>query len=144
MRLNPLSAAASLLLCSSLTAQFASAADVLKTDGIQTCMDDAEIKVEKVNVTYDRTTQKVTFDAAGSSLKVQEVMASLKVTAYGKEVYNNEFDPCDKDTKVEQLCPGMPNPLRGLYVRLQLTQLQYPRAILLPKVIKPSPKNIAT
>lgn len=106
MWINPLSAS-SLLLCISFTAQLVSAADVLKTNGFSPCVQNAEIKVDKVDVTYDRTTQKVTFDAAGSSLKIQEVLATLKVTAYGNEVYNNEFDPCDKDTKVDQLCPGM-------------------------------------
>lgn len=110
MRINPLSssraAATSLLLCASLTAQLASANDILKTSGITTCIHDAEIKVDKVDVTYDRGKQTVTFDAAGSSMKIQEVMATLKVTAYGNEVYNNEFDPCDEDTKVEQLCPS--------------------------------------
>ncbi|KAK2762807.1 hypothetical protein FQN54_000982 [Arachnomyces sp. PD_36] len=94
-----------LLLCASLTAHLVSANDVLKTNGFAPCITDADIKVDKVDVTYDRTTQKVTFDAAGSSLKIQKVMANLRVTAYGKEVYNNEFDPCAEDTKVDQLCP---------------------------------------
>lgn len=58
-----------------------------------------------MNVKYDRSTNKVTFDLAGSSEKVQEVKAVLTVTAYGKEVYRNEFDPCVQN--ITQLCPRM-------------------------------------
>lgn len=58
-----------------------------------------------MNVKYDRSTNLVTFDIAGSSLKEQKVKAVLTVTAYGKEVYRNEFDPCDKN--MTQLCPRM-------------------------------------
>lgn len=52
---------------------------------------------------YDRSTNLVTFDLAGSSQRQQEVTAILTVTAYGKEVYRNEFDPCQKN--LTQLCP---------------------------------------
>ena len=42
---------------------------------------------------------------AGSSEKEQNVTAFLSVTAYGKNVYSNKFNPCSDDTFVEQLCP---------------------------------------
>ncbi|EKG21158.1 hypothetical protein MPH_01514 [Macrophomina phaseolina MS6] len=58
-----------------------------------------------MDVTYNRNTNKVVFDVAGSSSKEQKVMASLSVSAYGKEVYSKSFNPCDEDNKVDQLCP---------------------------------------
>lgn len=58
-----------------------------------------------MNVKYDRSTNRVTFDLAGSSTTQQRVKAVLTVTAYGKEVYRNEFDPCEKN--MTQLCPRM-------------------------------------
>lgn len=57
-----------------------------------------------MNIQYDRKTNDVTFDLAGISAREQYVMAELKVTAYGKEVYTETFDPCEKDIKL--LCPS--------------------------------------
>lgn len=68
-------------------------------------MNDAEITVQNLNIQYDRQTKQVTFDVAGTSAKEQKVTASLHVSAYGKDVYQKEFNPCDKDSLVEQLCP---------------------------------------
>ena len=109
MRINLFSSssAATLLAWTTLTAPLVAANDILKTNGFSSCIDDAKIKIEKVDVTYDRTTQKVKFDVAGTSLEIQKVMATLKVSAYGNEVYANEFDPCDEATRVDQLCPSM-------------------------------------
>lgn len=82
------------------------AGDVLQTTGFSSCGSDADIQVQKMNIKYDKSTQLVVFDVAGTSNKVQEVTASLVVTAYGQQVYEKSFDPCDAATKVEQLCPG--------------------------------------
>jgi hypothetical protein len=82
-------------------------ADVLKTNGYSSCQDNADITVNKLDMEFDKTTKKITFDVSGSSQKEQKVMATLVVMAYGKEVYKNEFNPCDSDTKMDQLCPGM-------------------------------------
>ncbi len=81
-------------------------ADILKTSGFTTCLDKSTITVDKLDVQYDRSGNTVTFDVAGSSAKEQNVTASLIVTAYGKQVYQKDFDPCAEDTKVQQLCPG--------------------------------------
>ena len=81
-------------------------ADVLKTSGFTTCLASSAITVNKLDVQYDRTVNTVTFDVAGSSSKEQNVTASLTVTAYGKQVYQKDFDPCAENTKVPQLCPG--------------------------------------
>ncbi|EER24005.1 hypothetical protein D8B26_002173 [Coccidioides posadasii str. Silveira] len=80
------------------------AGDVLKTNGFLTCLDDADIKVERLDISFDRSTNRITFDVAGSSSKEQEVTASLVVNAYGQR-FTQEFDPCDEKTKVDQLCP---------------------------------------
>ena len=82
-------------------------ADILRTDGFSTCLDSKDVKVERIEIQYDRRTKELTFDLAGSSAKEQNVTASLDVSAYGQDVYQRDFDPCDGETFVEQLCPGM-------------------------------------
>ena len=79
--------------------------DVLKTSGFTTCIDDSAITVQRLNISFNRATNEIVFDIAGTSAKEQKVMASLSVSAYGKEVYSKEFNPCDAGTKVDQLCP---------------------------------------
>jgi hypothetical protein len=79
--------------------------DVLKTNGYANCQENSDIKVNKLNLEFDRTTKKIKFDVSGSSAKVQKVMATLVVNAYGQEVYKNSFNPCDENTKMDQLCP---------------------------------------
>ena len=81
--------------------------DILRTNGFSTCLDSRDIKAERIRIQYDRTTKVLAFDLAGSSAKTQNVTASLDVSAYGQEVYQRDFDPCDSETFVEQLCPGM-------------------------------------
>lgn len=82
-------------------------ADILKTNGFTNCNDgNSTIEVRNVDIQFDKSTNEVTFDVAGSSAKEQEVTAELIVTAYGIQVYSQSFDPCAEDTKVDQLCPG--------------------------------------
>jgi azurin len=82
------------------------AADILKTEGFSSCLDNAQIKVNRMDIQYDRASNQVTFDVAGTSEKEQKVIATLVVSAYGKEIYKKEFDPCDEASKVDELCPG--------------------------------------
>jgi len=78
--------------------------DILTTDGFSTCMDNTgDLIVQKFNIQYDRSNMTVTFDVAGMSKKSQKVQAYLVVTAYGKNVYENSFDPCEQN--VDFLCP---------------------------------------
>lgn len=79
--------------------------DILKTSGFTNCVADSTIKVDKVNIRYNNDNKTVMFDVAGSSTKDQNVSAVLDVKAYGKSIYSNSFNPCDKDTFVERLCP---------------------------------------
>ncbi|KAL9603964.1 MAG: hypothetical protein Q9179_002026 [Wetmoreana sp. 5 TL-2023] len=79
--------------------------DILKTSGFTSCLDNSDIKVTNLDVQYDRSKKTVSFDVAGTSAKVQNVTALLTVSAYGKEVYNKDFNPCDSATAVAQLCP---------------------------------------
>ena len=83
------------------------AADILTSSGFANCNPNADIRVNHANITFDRTTGTVYFDVSGTSTKVQNVSAELVVTAYGKEVYNNVFDPCKQ--QIKQLCPGKPH-----------------------------------
>jgi hypothetical protein len=83
------------------------AGDILKTNGFTNCNDgDSTIQVKNVDISFDKSNNEVTFDVAGSSATEQEVTAELIVTAYGIQVYTKSFDPCDSETKVDQLCPG--------------------------------------
>lgn len=82
-------------------------ADVISTNGFSSCSSGGStITVENLDISFDRTTNKITFDVAGKSDVEQDVTASLIVQAYGVNVYNQTFDPCAEDTKVDQLCPG--------------------------------------
>ncbi|KAF2661696.1 TRP-domain-containing protein [Lophiostoma macrostomum CBS 122681] len=81
------------------------AGSILKTNGYSSCQDNSDIKVNKLDLEFDKDTKKIVFDVSGSSGVEQKVMATLRVNAYGKEVYKNTFNPCDDSTKVAQLCP---------------------------------------
>lgn len=80
--------------------------DTLSTKGFSLCMQNSDISVQKLDVSYSKSTQQVVFDVAGSSAKEQYVTASLVVTAYGNEIYTKTFDPCGTEIHVDQLCPG--------------------------------------
>lgn len=79
--------------------------DILKTVGFNTCEQDAQVSVQKADITYNNADKTVTFDVAGTSNQVQNVTAHLTVTAYGANIYENTFNPCDAGTFVKQLCP---------------------------------------
>jgi ML-like domain len=96
------------LLASSALLPSVLGADILKTDGFTNCNNgNSTINVKNVDIQFDRNTNEITFDVAGSSSREQDVTAELIVTAYGVNVYSQSFDPCAEDTKVDQLCPGM-------------------------------------
>lgn len=83
------------------------AGDVLQTNGFSSCLDGpSDIVVNKLDIKFDRSIKKVVFDVSGTNEKSQKVMATLTVAAYGRNVYNRTFNPCDGDVKVDQLCPG--------------------------------------
>ncbi|KAL2404133.1 TRP-like ion channel protein flc1 [Exophiala dermatitidis] len=86
--------------------QYTLATDILKTDGFSDCNNGTStVKVNHVDISFDRSTNEIQFDVSGTSTEVQNVTAELVVTAYGVQVYEKEFDPCDDSTKVDQLCP---------------------------------------
>ena len=95
------------LLASTALLRSVHADTTLSTDGFSDCGGDSTIKVNKVDISFDKETNKVSFDVQGDSEKEQEVIASLVVTAYGIKVFEKDFDPCSDATKVEQLCPRM-------------------------------------
>lgn len=115
------------------------AADILKTNGFSSCLDgQGDIKVNKLNIEFDRSTKKVTFDVSGTNEVEQKVMATLTVNAYGRELYNKEFDPCSGEYKVDQLCPGTYMPalrLLLLYANVQ----QFPRVPLVHRASRAFP-----
>ncbi|KJX98820.1 Transient receptor potential (TRP) domain containing protein [Zymoseptoria brevis] len=77
--------------------------DVLTTNGFSLCSTSSSIHVDKLDATYDRNSKVITFDVAGSSTESQKVTLHLTVTAYGKQVYERDFDPCHLN--MEQMCP---------------------------------------
>ncbi|KAI5269129.1 TRP-domain-containing protein [Aureobasidium subglaciale] len=79
--------------------------DILSTQGYTLCSTNPTIKVEALDIQYDRSTNQVVFNVAGSSSQSQNVQAKVVVTAYGRTVYGKTFNPCASDTYVEQLCP---------------------------------------
>ncbi|KAF2402466.1 TRP-domain-containing protein [Trichodelitschia bisporula] len=104
VRWRPSNLLASLLILGALPVGVLSG-DVLETSGFSTCGGVADITVQRMNIQYNRNTNKIVFDVAGTSSRQQKVKASLTVTAYGKEVYSNHFDPCQEGAKIDQLCP---------------------------------------
>ncbi|KAG7125027.1 Flavin carrier protein 1 like [Verticillium longisporum] len=95
-----------LLLLAATLISTAAADEILSTVGFTTCgPSNADVKVNKADITYNNADKTVVFDVSGTSTKVQNVTAELKVTAYGNEIYSNKFNPCDSSTFVEQLCP---------------------------------------
>ncbi|QGA13664.1 hypothetical protein EYB26_001314 [Talaromyces marneffei] len=81
------------------------AGNVLKTNGYSLCSTNATIRVNNFNVEYDQNSNNVVFDVSGTSDKVQNVTVSLVVSAYGKQVYEKDFNPCDAGSAVPELCP---------------------------------------
>jgi hypothetical protein len=81
--------------------------DILVTSGFDNCNNNSDITVDNVDIRYNNADKTVTFDVAGSSAKRQNVTAKLTVTAFGQDLYSNEFNPCAAATFVSQLCPGM-------------------------------------
>ncbi|KAK3116192.1 hypothetical protein LTR53_003686 [Teratosphaeriaceae sp. CCFEE 6253] len=77
--------------------------NLLSTTGFSSCMNNGTVQVKKLDVSYDKDTRVLTFDVAGSSDIVQNVTATLLVSAYGKQVYTKEFNPCD--TGMPEMCP---------------------------------------
>ncbi|ATY58978.1 DUF907 domain [Cordyceps militaris] len=93
------------LFTSVLLATGAMAADILTTSGFSDCGSDATIKVDKVDITYNNADKTVVFDVSGTSTREQNVTAHLSVSAYGNQIYERSFNPCDDATFVQQLCP---------------------------------------
>jgi hypothetical protein len=102
---QPLRRLLPLLLLSTLPVRVL-AGDLLSSAGYSMCLDDPNIQVERLNVTYNRDSRLITFDVAGKSTVELKVTVDLVVTAYGKEVYTRSFDPCDvHDINMPQICP---------------------------------------
>ncbi|KAI8964395.1 TRP-domain-containing protein [Daldinia sp. FL1419] len=80
--------------------------DVLVTTGFTNCEESSNIRVQKVDISYNNGDKTVVFDVAGLSNKQQNVTASLEITAYGQSVYTNDFNPCNETTYIEELCPA--------------------------------------
>jgi hypothetical protein len=78
---------------------------ILKTSGFTTCAEDSTIVVDRIDISYNNDNKTVIFDISGASKAEQNVSAFLDVTAYGQDIYQRTFNPCDDSTFVAQLCP---------------------------------------
>jgi hypothetical protein len=81
------------------------AEDVLKTVSFRACGNNTDITVNRADISFNAETKVISFDVSGSSAREQNVTAVLQVSAYGNDIFSNEFNPCDRGTFVEQLCP---------------------------------------
>ncbi|KAI1481966.1 TRP-domain-containing protein [Daldinia eschscholtzii] len=79
--------------------------DVLVTSGFNNCQSYSDIRVQKVDIAFNNADKTVVFDVAGSSDEERNITASLSVTAYGKDIYTKNFNPCSDDTYIQKLCP---------------------------------------
>lgn len=79
--------------------------NILKMSGFNNCGGESDIKVERVEISFNNDKKLLTFDVAGTNGKAQNVSANLDVTAYGSSVFKYSFNPCADDTFIEQLCP---------------------------------------
>ena len=113
--------------------------DVLSSSGFTNCDQNADIKVNSADVQFDRASGVVTFSVSGTSTKQQEVKASLVVTAYGNQVFEKDFNPCDDATKVDELCPG--KNFSYATVKRLLRVRQYQRVPSLPTAHKKYPPS---
>ncbi|KAK2750646.1 hypothetical protein FQN57_002717 [Myotisia sp. PD_48] len=80
------------------------ASDILKNQGFRVCLDNSDIKVERMELEFDRASKSIKFDVAGSSTKQVNVTAVIEIVAYGMS-FDYSFNPCDEKTFVAQLCP---------------------------------------
>ncbi|KAG5985100.1 hypothetical protein E4U55_001604 [Claviceps digitariae] len=78
---------------------------ILWTNGFSDCGSDPSMKMDKIDISYNNDNKTVSFDLVGVSTKQRNVTAILNVSAYGNTVYSNTFNPCDKATFFERLCP---------------------------------------
>ncbi|EAW13795.1 transient receptor potential ion channel family protein [Aspergillus clavatus NRRL 1] len=81
------------------------AVDTISTDYVSTCLTNSDIQVQQLKIAYTRSTRIVDFTFHATSQRIQNVTASLTVTAYGRQVYTKDFNPCSSDNYVERLCP---------------------------------------
>ncbi|KAL9080989.1 MAG: hypothetical protein Q9157_000399 [Trypethelium eluteriae] len=95
----------SLFFLSALPSVVLGDSQILSTAGFTNCLNNGSINVTQMNVVYNHATNAIDFDVAGTSASEQKVNATLTFTAYGKQVYSKDFDPCDPSTLVQQLCP---------------------------------------
>ncbi|KAF7542806.1 hypothetical protein G7Z17_g11254 [Cylindrodendrum hubeiense] len=79
--------------------------NVLETTGYTDCGSVEGMSVNALDMKYDEGSQMVVFNLAGTSDKQRNVSATLAVVAYGKTVYETEFNPCKLATYIPQLCP---------------------------------------
>lgn len=115
------------LLASSFLVTRTLAADTISTNDVSTCLTGSDIEVNELSVTYTRSTREVVFNLDGTSKKVQNVTASLTVTAYGNQVYSKDFNPCDSNNYVAQLCPGKCHSSAEVTFQYPLTEMDSPR-----------------
>ncbi|KAF3914941.1 hypothetical protein ABW20_dc0109076 [Dactylellina cionopaga] len=102
LRLSRVSLLSALTLLGSLQVQASN--DILSTSGFASCAaQNSDIVVRNFDVQYNKANMTVRFNVAGESKRQQDITADLVVTAYGKEVYRNSFDPCEKGITI--LCP---------------------------------------
>lgn len=103
LSLQSLSYLLPLLLVTTLGPQQVLGGDILETNGFATCLENNSINISRLKLRYDRSTNNITFDLAGTSATQQNVIAVLTVTAYGRKLDERSVDPCKEG--IQMLCP---------------------------------------
>ncbi|EFR05172.1 DUF907 domain-containing protein [Nannizzia gypsea CBS 118893] len=88
----------------SLNAGLTLAGDVLKNNGFTSCLDNSDIKIQRLDFVLNRAAKTVTYDFFGVNSKTQNVTATVTIVAYG-QTFTQNLDPCASNTFIEQLCP---------------------------------------
>jgi hypothetical protein len=78
----------------------------LAFSSFSTCLADASIALNNIDIEYNQDTGNVTFSVSGTRKASQDVSAVLEVTAFNKSVYSMDFNPYDASRYIAQLCPS--------------------------------------
>lgn len=85
--------------------------DVLSISGYSLCSDNPSISVQALDISFDRKTNLVVFNVAGTSSEEQNITANVAISAYGRLIYSKSLEPCGAENHIPQLCPGNYRPL---------------------------------
>ena len=100
-------------------AQYASAAQLLKSSSLNTCQDNSSFTASLFNVELTPNNQTISFDIVGVSTISGNVSFGIDIIAYGISIYEKDINPCD--VGLDGMCPMTNGPL-DIQSNVQLNQ----------------------